>query len=108
MIQFSSHRTAINVASVAAGASVLYGLAVAKRGHRRGPLLLGLVVGAAAVGARLAADHQDKEIVRNPEVMNGHFLTDGSYSALADADDVPYLRSLMGVPPRGSHADRVR
>lgn len=112
MISFSRHRTAINVTGAAAGASLVYGIAIAKRGRRRGPILFGLVAGAAAVGARLAADREDRNLVRNPEVMNGHFITGGRASALADAGDVPFLRSLMGVPqhspPRGRDPDADR
>ena len=113
MIQYSQHRTAIEIGRWAAWGSVAYGIAVAKPGHRRTPILLGLVGGLAFTGLKLAADAEEKDLVRNPEVMNGHFITGGTKSALASADDVPYLRALMGVPqhaPRrgGHHGHRLR
>lgn len=101
MIYFSEHKTAIKVAAGVGTTAIVYGLAIAPRGHRAAPLLFGIACNLAAIGAAMYARREDAELVRNPEVMNGHFLTDGKASALADADDVPYLRKLMGVPTRG-------
>lgn len=101
MIYFSQHKTAIKVTAGVGTATLVYGLAIAPRGHRAAPILFGLACNMVAVGAAMYARIEDRELVRNPEVMNGHFLTGGQASALADADDVPYLRKLMGVPTRG-------
>ena len=98
MIQYSKHRTAIQVGSLASTATFIYGVAVAKPGKRRTPILLGLLGSTVCLCLTAAANLEEKNLVRNPEVMNGHFLTGGAASALASADDVPYLRSLMGVP----------
>lgn len=100
MIQFSSHRTAIGVCAAASGVMIGVGW------KNRQPALaaLGVIAFGASTGAFLMANVEDRNLVRNPEVMNGHFLTGGRASALASAEDVPYLRALMGVPrtpPRG-------
>lgn len=100
MIHFSQHKTAIKVTAGVGATAIVYGLAIAPRGRRAAPLLFGIACEMAAMGAAMYAVREDRELVRNPEVMNGHFLTGGQASALADADDVPYLRSLMGVPTR--------
>jgi hypothetical protein len=123
LIQLYAHRRAITVAWFASGACLVYGVIPGKRRHRRAVGLAGLVGLAAAGAAHLIANRQDAEITRNPEVMNGHFITDGKASAIAgDLGDVDYLRALMigrgQVSPAaaavdtwekgGRHGDRLR
>lgn len=96
MIHWSQHRAAINAAGAASAGALVYGLV--RRGRHRLPIVVGLAGLAGAAAATYAANHEDKELVRNPEVMNGHFITEGRASALAGLEDVAYLRALMGVP----------
>ena len=113
MIQYSKHRRAFQVSAAASGVLIAYGWT-----QRKGPpIALGALVLLGSAAGIALANEEDRNLVRNPEVMNGHFLTGGTASALASADDVPYLRSLMGVPqhqpPRrrhggGPHGHRLR
>lgn len=94
--------TAIHVGScVALG----YGLLFARRRSARKKVAI--VAGVAGVVYSAVAwkqkDAEDAAVTRNPEVMNGHFLTDGRASAVTGGlADVGYLRELMGVPTRAA------
>jgi len=64
---------------------------------------LGVGVGIAGMLATWAAwyraDKLDREITRNPEVMNGHFITGGAHSAMVGGlADVEQLRRVMLIP----------
>lgn len=83
----------------AAAVTLLGALVLGRRGStgRR----VGCVVGwggiMAASAVWFAVDRQDREITRNPETMNGHFLTAGQASAMTGSlADVDVLRSVVG------------
>jgi hypothetical protein len=101
----------IVIGGAAAAATAAAALAFGRRGSsgRRlgvGAGLLGLGVAAAAWWR---ADREDQEITRNPEVMNGHFITAGEASAVTGGlADVERLRPLMLLPAEARAMARRR
>lgn len=88
----------ILIGGAAAGATVIGSLLVGRGSGRRLGCVVGLAGVAAAAVAWLLADRQDQEITRNPDTMNGHFLTAGESSAMAGGSlaDIEQLRTLVG------------
>jgi hypothetical protein len=92
-------RTVIGLGAASLVAIGYGALARRRRGRATAASALGLGGLGYAAYAWRAEDTADQEITRNPEVMNGHFLTAGGASAVyGDLADVEYLRGLMGVP----------
>jgi hypothetical protein len=109
----------ILIGGSAAAATAIGACLLARRGSaaRRIGCVVGIGGVAAAAVAWLAADREDAQITRNPETMNGHFLTAGESSAMTgELAELPELRHLVGsralaVVGRGKgrrHADRLR
>lgn len=91
----------IVIGGAAAAATVVGALALGRRGSsaRKIGVGVGLVGVCVAAAAWWRADKEDREITRNPEVMNGHFLTAGEASAVTGGlADVEHLRRVMLVP----------
>lgn len=91
----------IVIGAAAAAATVAGALVIAR--PRSSARRIGVGVGLVGVGVAAAAwwraDRLDREITRNPEVMNGHFLTAGESSAMTgNLADVEHLRRVMLVP----------
>lgn len=92
---------AIVIGGAAAAAATAGALAFGRRGSsaRRIGVGAGLLGVGIAAAAWWRADREDREITRNPEVMNGHFLTAGEASAVTGGlADVEHLRRVMLVP----------
>ena len=89
-------------------AAVVGSLALSPRGSAA--QLLGAGLGLVGLGLAVRAWFaQDREITRNPETMNGHFLTGGELSAMSgDLGDVEHLRRLMLAPRRTTKRKGVR
>lgn len=93
----------------AAAATVVGAIAFGRR--RSTARRIGVGVGLLGLGVAAAAwwreDKQDREITRNPEVMNGHFLTGGQASAMVGGlADVEQLRRVMLVPAEARVLER--
>jgi hypothetical protein len=92
--------SAVVIGGATAAATLAGALLVARRGStaRRVGCVVGLGGVAAAAAFWLAADRQDREITRNPETMNGHFLTAGESSAMTGSlAELAPLRRRVGA-----------
>jgi hypothetical protein len=110
----------ILIGGATAAATAIGACLLARRGSagRRIGCVVGLGGVAAAAVAWFAADRQDREITRNPDTMNAHFLTAGESSAMTgNLAELPELRQLVGSRAlavvgrrkgRGAHAHRLR
>lgn len=101
----------IVIGGAAAAATVAGALAFSRprSSARRIGVGVGLVGLGVAAAAWWRADQQDREITRNPEVMNGHFITGGAASAMVGGlADVEQLRRVMLVPAEARVLSRRR
>jgi hypothetical protein len=98
----------------AAAAVAVGAIAFARRGSAA--QIAGAAAGLVGLGLAVRAWFaEDREITRNPDVMNGHFLTEGALSAMTGGlADAEHLRRVMVAPRRRTmrkgvrRADRLR